>query len=70
VLEHFLAAGKRADEIERTTLDHTILPLRLPLRDVRRLHQFARRDLSKMASRADVIDRLEFALDNAHRWDQ
>lgn len=65
VLEHFLAAGKQADAIDRTALDRTILTLRLPLRDVRRLRQFARRDLPKMASRADVIDRLETALDIA-----
>lgn len=65
VLEHFLAAGKQADAIDRAALDRTILTLRLPLRDVRRLQQFARRDLPKMASRADVIDRLETALNSA-----
>lgn len=70
VLEHFLAAGKQADVIKRTALDQTILPLRLPLRDVRRLQQFARRDLPKMASRADVIDRLATALDSALRQDR
>lgn len=65
VLEHFLAAGKQADAFDRTALDRTILTLRLPLRDVRGLQQFARRDLPKMASRADVIDRLDTALDSA-----
>ncbi len=65
VLEHFLAAGRQADAIDREALDRTILTLRLPLHDVRRLQQFARRDLPKMASRADVIDRLETALDSA-----
>lgn len=63
LVEHFLAAGKQADAIDREALDRTILTLRLPLRDVRKLQQFARRDLPKMASRADVIDRLETALD-------
>lgn len=65
LLEHFLAAGKQADALDRETLDRTILTLRLPLRDVRKLQEFARRDLPKMASRADVIDRLDTALDAA-----
>jgi len=65
VLEHFLAAGKQADVVDRMALDQTTLPLQLPLRDVRRLQQFARRDLPKMASRADVLDRLETALNSA-----
>jgi hypothetical protein len=65
VLEHFLTAGKQADVIGRAELDQTILTLRLPLRDVRRLQSFTRRELPKMASRAKVIDRLEEALDAA-----
>ena len=65
LLEHFLAAGKEADLIQRESLDQTILPLRLPLRDVRRLRRFTQRELPKMATRADVIDRLEIALDAA-----
>lgn len=65
LLEHFLIAGKEADAIDPTALDRTILTLRLPARDVRRLQDFARRELPKMASRAAVIDRLEAALDTA-----
>lgn len=65
LLEHFLIAGKEADAIDPTALDRTILTLRLPARDVRRLRDFARRELPKMASRAAVIDRLEAALDTA-----
>lgn len=65
LLEHFLEAGKEADAIDPTALDRTILTLRLPLRDVRRLQDFTRRDLPKVASRAAVIDRLEAALDAA-----
>lgn len=65
VLEHFLAAGKQADVVDRRALEQTTLPLQLPLRDVRRLQQFARRDLPKMASRADVLDHLETALNSA-----
>jgi len=65
VLEHFLAAGKQADVVGRAELDRTTLTLRLPLKDVRRLQSFARRELPKMASRAKVIDRLEEALDAA-----
>lgn len=65
LLEHFLVAGKEADAIDPSALDRTILTLRLPVRDVRRLQDFARRELPKMASRAAVIDRLEAALDAA-----
>ena len=65
VLEHFLIAGKQADVIGSAELDQTILTLRLPLRDIRRLQSFIRRELPKMASRAKVIDRLEKALDAA-----
>lgn len=65
LLEHFLVAGKEADAIDPAALDRTILTLRLPLRDVRRLQDFTRRELPKMASRAAVIDRLEAALDAA-----
>ena len=65
LLEHFLIAGKEADAIDPTALDRTILTLRLPARDVRRLQDFARRELPKMTSRAAVIDRLEAALDTA-----
>lgn len=65
LLEHFLVAGKEADAIAPSALDRTILTLRLPLRDVRRLQDFTRRELPKMASRAAVIDRLEAALDAA-----
>lgn len=67
LLEHFLVAGKEADAIAPSALDRTILTLRLPLRDVRRLQDFTRRELPKMASRAAVIDRLEAALDAAAR---
>lgn len=62
VLEYFLKAGKQADVIERAELDQTVLVLRLPLGDARRLQNFARRELPKVASRAKVIDRLEEAL--------
>lgn len=65
VLEYFLAAGKQADVIGRAELDQTILTLRLPLRDIHRLQNFARRQLPKVATRAKVIDRLEEALDAA-----
>ncbi|MAX00079.1 MAG: hypothetical protein CMN72_10655 [Sphingomonas sp.] len=65
LLEHFLVAGKEADAIAPSALDRTILTLRLPLRDVRRLQDFTRRELPMMASRAAVIDRLEAALDAA-----
>jgi len=65
LLEHFLIAGKEAEAIDPTALDRTILTLRLPARDVRRLQDFARRELPKMASRAAVIDRREAALDTA-----
>lgn len=65
VLEYFLAAGKQADVIGRAELDQTILTLRLPLRDIHRLQNFARRELPKVATRAKVIDRLEEALDAA-----
>ena len=65
VLEHFLKAGKQADVIGRAALEETVLTLRLPLRDVRRLQSFAQRALPKVATRAKVIDRLEEALDTA-----
>ncbi|WP_293975652.1 hypothetical protein [Sphingomonas sp.] len=65
LLEHFLAADKQADVIERTALDRAVLTLRLPLRDVRRLQHFTRRELPKMASRADVIDRLDAVLERS-----
>ena len=65
VLEYFLAAGKQADVIGRAELDQTILTLRLPLQEVYRLQNFARRELPKVATRAKVIDRLEEALEAA-----
>jgi len=58
LLDHFLASGKQAQKQEPDTLDRTMLILRLPVRDIRRLLRFAQRDLPKRASRAAVIDRL------------
>ncbi len=65
VLGHFLASGKQADALDRDTLDTAIITIRLPLRDVRRLQDFARRELPKRASRAAVIDRLDTVIDDA-----
>lgn len=65
LLEHFLIAGRQGDTVDREALDRMIVPLRLSLRDLRRLRMFARRELPKTASRPEVIDRLEAALDAA-----
>lgn len=65
LLGHFLASAREADAIARSVLEQAIIAIRLPLRDVRRLQTFARRDLPKHVSRAAVIDRLERAIDVA-----
>jgi hypothetical protein len=65
LLGHFLASEKQADALDRGALDEATITIRLPLRDVRRLQDFARRELPKRASRAAVIDRLETAIDDA-----
>ena len=65
LLGHFLASGKQADALDREALDRATITIRLPLRDIRRLQDFARRELPKRASRAAVIDRLETAIDSA-----
>lgn len=65
LLGHFLASGKQVDALDRNALDEAVIAIRLPLRDVRRLQEFAHRELPKRASRAAVIDRLETAIDEA-----
>lgn len=64
LLDHFLASGKAAQRTDRAQLSETRLELRLPLRDVRRLQTFVRRDLPKAATNAAVLDRLGEALDD------
>jgi hypothetical protein len=65
ILNQFLSSGKQAQEIDRASLDHTDLTLRLPVRDIRRLQKFAWRELPKRATRANVIERLGRNLDAA-----
>ncbi len=65
LLGHFLASGKQADALNRARLDQAVITIRLPLRDIRRLQDFAQRELPKHVSRAAVIDRLESAIDIA-----
>jgi integrase len=63
LLDHFLASGKAAQRTDRAMLGETRLELRLPLRDVRRLQMFVRRDLPKAASNAAILNRLGATLD-------
>ncbi len=63
LLDHFLASGKAAQRKDPATLGQSLLELRLPLRDVRRLRIFVRRELPKAASNAAVLDRLGAVLD-------
>ena len=63
LLDHFLASGTAAQRADRAALGETRLELRLPLRDIRRLQTFVRRDLPKAASNAAVLDRLGASLD-------
>lgn len=65
LLEHVLASGRVADTLARDVLEQAIIAIRLPLRDVRRLQTFARRELPKHVSRAAVIERLDRAIDGA-----
>ena len=65
LLEHVLASGREADTLARDVLEQAIIAIRLPLRDVRRLQTFARRELPKHVSRAAVIERLDRAIDRA-----
>jgi hypothetical protein len=65
LLEHVLASGREADAVDRDVLEQAIIAIRLPLRDVRRLQAFARRELPKHVTRAAVIDRLERAIEVA-----
>lgn len=62
LLDHFLASGKAAQRADPAMLGASELELRLPLRDVRRLQTFARRDLPKAATNAALLDRLDQAL--------
>lgn len=66
LLDHFLRSGKEAQTLDREKLDQSLLRLRLPLRDIRRLQRFARRDLPKAASNAAVIERLSAVLEAAN----
>ena len=63
LLDHFLASGKMAQRQDPATLGRSLLKLRLPLRDVRRLRTFVHRELPKAASNAAVLDRLGTVLD-------
>lgn len=65
LLDHLLASGREAQKTDRASLDQTLLTLRLPLRDVRRLQRFARRELPKAATHAGVVERLGRVLDAA-----
>lgn len=65
LLEHVLASGREADTLARDVLEQTIIAIRFPMRDVRRLRTFARRELPKHVSRAAVIERLDRAIDGA-----
>lgn len=63
LLDYLLASGKQAQRVNRANLDQEQLNLRLPVRDIRRLQHFVRRELPKAASNAGVIARLGAALD-------
>ena len=63
ILNQFLASGRQAQKIDRASLENTELTLRLPVRDVRRLQNFAWRELPKRATRASVIEHLGRTLD-------
>jgi len=70
LLGHFLASGKGAQQVDRANLDQTLLTLRLPVRDIRRLQHFVRRELPKAATHAGVIERLGQILEAAITDDQ
>jgi hypothetical protein len=58
LLDHFLKSGKAAQGVARDILGQTLIPLRLPRRDVVRLQRFARRALPKAVSNAAMLDRV------------
>lgn len=64
LLDHFLASGKAAQRTDREALGRTPLDLHLPLRDIRHLQAFVRRDLPKAATKAAVVERLAAVLDS------
>lgn len=71
LLDHFLASGKNVQGRKVEDIARIPVELALPQRDVDRLQQFARRELSKAVSNAGVIDRALNALDRAsHRSPQ
>ncbi len=65
LLDHLLASGREAQKTDRASLEQTLLTLRLPVRDIRRLQHFAQRELPKAATHAGVIERLGRVLDAA-----
>jgi hypothetical protein len=68
LLDHFLTSGKQAQGKRAEDVSGMQIALMMPQRDVERLQYFARRELPKAASKADVIDRVLRALDHAsHR---
>lgn len=63
LLDHFLRSGKQAQGLPREKLGQTVIRLRLPQRDILPLQLFARRELPKAASNAQMLDRVLRVLD-------
>lgn len=63
LLDHFLASGKAAQRRDPASLGQSLLELRLPLGDVRRLRKFIHRELPKAASGPALLNRLAAVLD-------